>query len=36
MVTQNAYLKFLGQLVHEHFNSIKQTGITSLRIHNSL
>jgi regulator of sigma D len=28
-MTKDAYLKFLGQLLREHYNSIKDTGVTS-------
>jgi hypothetical protein len=28
-MTKEGYLKFLGQLLREHYNSIKKTGITS-------
>jgi hypothetical protein len=28
-MTKEGYLKFLGQLLREHYNSIKETGITS-------
>jgi hypothetical protein len=28
-MTKEGYLKFLGQLLREHYNAIKKTGITS-------
>jgi hypothetical protein len=28
-MTKDAYLKFLGRLLREHYNSIKESGVTS-------
>jgi hypothetical protein len=29
LMSKDAYLKFLGQLLRDHYNAIKETGVTS-------